>query len=258
MCGNHVRQLCPTPCTCAARRIRFGGSERMVQSTAPPLVDKGKSLMSTLRVRARMNIFDNFKLLKADMEEKGWVIEAFSFNFKKIDYVVLVKLYQSHEVKEDEWALLKVEFLKAHDINDNLVVEANVQKLLIDTRTLREYFGIEWSENLGDIVRQFYEHFAQFIPDKVDLSKSDLFKKAMNKSLSESDSEDPNKIYCYSVRRNPDNETRSIFNDNKSRLLRPKLYEKFMADNTVSFCYSPSKEKNKSDDEIISNFSKKK
>ncbi len=122
---------------------------------------------------------------------------------------------------------------------------------------MREYFGIEWAENLGSILRQFNEHFAQFIPDKVDLSKSNLFKTAMNKSLSESDSEDPNKIYCYCVRRNPDNGTRSIFNDNKSRLLRPKLYEKFKGDNTVSFCYSPNSEREKSDTEIIRNFTNK-
>lgn len=204
-----------------------------------------------------MNIFENFKLLKADMEEKGWVIEAFSFNYKKVDYVVLVKLYQKNEVKENRYALLKVEFLKTHDIDDNLVVPVNVREFLIDARTLREYFGIEWSENLGNILHQFSEHFAQFIPDKVNLSKSDLFKIAMTKSLSKSDSEDPNKIYCFGVRRNRDNGTRSIFNDNKSRLLRPKLYEKFIGENTVSFSYSTDREKEKSDAEIIRNFTKK-
>lgn len=204
-----------------------------------------------------MNIFENFRLLKSDMEAKGWVIEAFSFNYKNVDYVVLVKLYQDHEVKFNRYALLKVEFLKANDIDDNLIVEANVRELFTDARELREYFGIEWAENIGSILRQFKEHFAQFIPDKVDLSKSNLFKTAMNKSLSESDSEDPNKIYCYGVRRNPDNGTRSIFNDNKSRLLRPKLYEKFKGDNTVSFCYSPNSEREKSDAEIIRNFTNK-
>ncbi|MCL1052024.1 DUF6037 family protein [Shewanella abyssi] len=204
-----------------------------------------------------MNIFENFRLLKSDMEVKGWIIEAFSFNYKNVDYVVLVKLYQDHEVKVNPYALLKVEFLKAHDIDDNLIVEANARELFANARKLREYFGIEWTENLGSILRQFNEHFAQFIPDKVDLSKSNLFKKAMNKSLSESDSEDPNKIYCYGVRRNSDNGTRSIFNDNKSRLLKPKLYEKFKDDNTVSFCYSPKSDREKSDAEIIRNFTNK-
>jgi len=204
-----------------------------------------------------MNIFENFKLLKLDMEKKGWVIEAFFFNYNNIDYVVLVKLYQRHEVKENPYALLEVEFLKRHNIEDNLLVPVNVRELLIDAQPLREYFGIKWSENLGNILRQFNKHFAKFIPDKVDLLKSDFLKKTMTKSLSESDSEDPNKIYCYGVRRNPDNGTRSIFNDNKSRLLRPKLYEKFMGENTVSFCYSADREREKSDAEIISNFTKK-
>lgn len=204
-----------------------------------------------------MNIFKNLKLLKADMEEKGWVIEAFSFNYNEIDYIVLVKLYQKDEVKENRYALLKVEFLKADNIDNNLVVPANTQGFFIDARTLREYFGIDWSENLGNILYQFSEHFAQFIPEKVDLSKSNLFKIAMTKSLSESDSEDPNKIYCYGVRRNTNNGTRSIFNDNKSRLLRPNLYEKFIGENTVSFCYSTDIEREKSDTEIIRNFTKK-
>ena len=204
-----------------------------------------------------MNIFENLKLLKTDMEKKGWVIEAFSFNYKKVDYVVLVKLYQKDEVKEDRYALLKVEFLKTLNIDDNLVVPSNAREFLIDARTLREYFGIEWSENLGNILHQFSEHFAQFIPEKVDLSKSNLFKIAMIKSLSESDSEDPNKIYCFGARRNHDNGTRSIFNDNKSRLLRPKLYEKFIGENTVSFSYSTDREREKSDAEIIRNFTKK-
>ena len=204
-----------------------------------------------------MNIFENLRLLKNDMEENGWVIDAFYFSYKSVDYVVLVKLYQKDEVKENRYALLKLEFLKTLNIDDNLIVPANSRELLTDTKTLREYFGIEWSANLGDILRQFSEHFAQFIPNKINSSKNDTLKIAMTKSLSESDSEDPRKIYCYGVRRNSENRTRSIFNDNKSRLLRPKLYEKFMNDSTVSFCYSSSKERESSDGEIIKNFTRR-
>lgn len=204
-----------------------------------------------------MNIFENLRLLKKDMEENGWVIDAFSFSYKSVDYVVLVKLYQKDEVKENRYALLKLEFLKTLNIDDNLIVPANSRELLTDTKTLREYFGIEWSANLGDILRQFSEHLAQFIPEKVNSSKNDDLKIAMTKSLSESDSENPSKIYCYGVRRNSDNRKRSIFNDNKSRLLRPKLYEKLMNESTVSFCYSSTKERENSDGEIIKSFTKR-
>lgn len=204
-----------------------------------------------------MNLFENFKLLKEDMEKKGWIIEAFSFRYKNVNYLAMVKLYQSHEVKESKYALLKVEFLKANDIDDNLIVPANSRELLTSARTLREYFGIEWSENLGDILRQFNEHFSQFIPKEVDPTKSNILKRALVKSLSESDSENPNKIYCYSVRRNPGNGERSVFNDNKSRLLRPKLYAKFKKDKTVSFCYSLDGKRERQDEEIIRSFAKR-
>ena len=71
-----------------------------------------------------MNIFENFRLLKQDMEENGWVIEAFPFKYKDIDYIVLIKLYQKDDIKKDKYALLEVEFLKENDINDNLIVLA--------------------------------------------------------------------------------------------------------------------------------------
>lgn len=49
---------------------------------------------------------------------------------------------------------------------------------------------------------------------------------------------------------------RSIYNDNKTRLLRPTLYEEYKDDNTISFCYSNDEEKEKSDREIKFNFAK--
>ena len=204
-----------------------------------------------------MNIFQNFKLLKLDMEENGWVIEAFPFAYKDTDYIVLVKLYQKGDIKKDKYALLEVEFLKKNDIYDNLIVQANTCKLMTDARTLREYFGLKWSNNIGDILRQFSEQFAKFIPSKVNPSKTEGLQVAMVKSLSESDSKDPSKIYCYSVRRNSGGGTRSAFNDNKSRLLRPNLHSKFKDDQSVSFYYSLERAREKTDAQIINIFSNK-
>ena len=67
--------------------------------------------------------------------------------------------------------------------------------------------------------------------------------------------QDPNKIYCFAIKRNPNNEKRTSFNDNKSRLLRPNLYFKFKDDKTVSFCYSSDVQREKTYGEIINNFS---
>lgn len=201
-----------------------------------------------------MNIFENFRILKQDMENHGWVIEAFPFIYKNRDYIVLAKLYQKDD-RKPKYALLQVEILKKNDINNSLTIPVNTNGFMTDAKTLREFFDIGYSENIGDILRQFNEYFSTFIPTQVNLAKSQELKVVMTNSLSKSDSQDPSKIYCFSIKRNPDTEKRTPFNDNKSRLLRPSLYVKFKDDYTVSFCYSSKKEKEKTDGEIINNFS---
>lgn len=64
----------------------------------------------------------------------------------------------------------------------------------------------------------------------------------MIQSLSKSDSEDPSKIYCNKVRRNPNNGHRSEFNADKTKLLRPSLYTYFSNDESISFFIIPMKQ----------------
>lgn len=201
-----------------------------------------------------MSVFENFRLLKADMIEKGWVIEAFPFNYKRCDYIVLAKLYEYGE-KKPKYALMKVEILKSEDIHVRLASPVNANGFLIETKLLREFFNIEYGENLGDLLTQFNEYFSQFIPTQVTLVKPPRIKEAMVISLSKSDSQDPNKRYCYGVRRNPEGEKRTPFNDNKTRLLRSTLYSEFSSDQSISFCYSIDVNDQKSDAVIIENFS---
>lgn len=105
--------------------------------------------------------------------------------------------------------------MKANNLSDELQVEANVKKLIVDPKKLREYFGIEYRENLGNILQQFTENLGRVIPTKMSENSSKMEKSAMVRSLSKSDSEDPNKIYCNKVRRNRDGGQRSEFNQIK-------------------------------------------
>ncbi|MCY8094032.1 DUF6037 family protein [Bacillus haynesii] len=208
------------------------------------------------------NVFGNLRLLKMDMEEKGWRIDSFLFSYKQQEFVVLVKLYEDNETKPD-YALLKIEFLRQGDFDDNLLVPANSVKLFVDAKTLREYFNIEYSENLGNILQQFNNYFSTFIPANVIETKSNIQRKAMICSLSQSDAENPNKLYCYAVKRNPMKADgtlgrRSPFNDNKTRILRPVLYQKLSKDKHLSFCFSDDPNEEKSNDEIIYNWTKNK
>jgi hypothetical protein len=204
-----------------------------------------------------MNAFNNFKLLKKDMEGNGWIIEAFSFNYKDCDYIILVKLYQKNE-KKPKYALLRTEIIKADNIDKSITFPVNSSGFMTDPQTLREFFNIDYSKNLRDILVQFNNYFSNFIPIKVNAKKSDILKNSMISSLSKSDSENPDKKYCYTVRRNSVNGNRSPFNDNKTKLLRPELYLKFKDEPTISFCYSKESTDEKNNTEILLKFSERK
>lgn len=207
-------------------------------------------------------VFDNLKLLKQDMKSKGWIIDSFDFRYKQQDYIVLVKLFERNE-KTPKYALLKLVFLNENDFSKKLSVYANAKMLLIEAKTLREFFGIEYSSNLGNILSQFAKIFSEFIPTEVIENKKELQKEAMWNSLSESESEDPRKKYCFSVRRNPVKENgdpgkRSPFNDNKTRMSRPKLYKLLGDDPTLSFRYSMKSEEEETDEKIVANWKENK
>ena len=201
-------------------------------------------------------LLENLRQLKEDMRNKGWTICSFLFKYKKIEYIVLVKRFVGTEKRIDKYALVKLHFMKANNLSDDLQVEANVKKLIVDPKKLREYFGIEYRENLGNILQQFTENLGRVIPTKMSENSSKMEKSAMVRSLSKSDSEDPNKIYCNKVRRNRDGGQRSEFNSDKTRLLRPMLFREFCNDKSISFCYYADKEMENDDATIIRNFSK--
>ena len=127
---------------------------------------------------------------------------------------------------------------------------------MVEAQTLREFFGIEWVENLGDILHQFTEQFGKWIPVEIkDLSEGQ--KKAVVRQLGISDaSDDPDKIYCIDVRRSGTRadgslKERSPFNSQKSEFLRPELYAKFKDDLNLRFCYSVDPSAEKTDRQII-------
>lgn len=207
-----------------------------------------------------MKVFENLKSLKSDMENKGWRIDSFLFTYKQQEFIVLVKLY-SETARKPDYALLELEFLKKDNFTDNLIVPANSVKLFIDAKTLRTYFNIEYGENLGIILQQFNGFLATFIPTYKKEQKSGLEKKAISDSLSRSDGDDPEKIYCFAVKRNRVKADgtygeRSSFNDNKARLWRKDVYDKLDCRNEkhISFCFSKNPEEEKTDEEIIYNW----
>lgn len=199
-------------------------------------------------------MLENLKSLRNDMEQSGWSITSFIFPFKNASYIVLVKRFVGKEKPKSKYALVKLEFMNKNDLNDVLSVEANRKYLLGDIKVIRKYFGIKYSDNIGDAMKWFYNSLGTYIPFKVNNEFSDSEIKVMIQSLSNSDSEDPNKIYCIGVRRNPIGQKRSAFNSDKTKLLRKSLFSYFENDISISFCYSQNKNEEKNDKEILVNF----
>ena len=168
---------------------------------------------------------------------------------------MLVKRFVESEKKKDKFALVKLHFLKVDNLDDDLLVEANCLKILASAKQLRNYFGIEYCENLGNILKQFSEQLGRSIPWELKDNYSELQKDLMVCSLSKSDSEDPRKRYCYKVKHNPNNACRSEFNTDKTKKLRPALFKKLGNDTNISFCYTADSSKEKDDATIIRNFS---
>lgn len=201
-------------------------------------------------------MLSNLKLLNDDMKNKGWIITSFTFRYKTVNYIVLVNRFLSEEKRENKYSLVKLEFMKENDLVDSLLVEANSKQIFVDAKIFRKYFGIAYVPNLGDIFKQFYGIFGKSIPSTIKIVNTDFEKTAMVKSLSISDSEDPTKIYCTNVRRNPEGQKRNVFNSDKTKILRPRLYEYFKDEESISFCYSNDECKNNDDATILKNFSK--
>jgi len=198
----------------------------------------------------------NLKTLKDDMVSKEWTICSFIFEYNKIEYIVLVKRFVGKEERENKYSLVKLHFMKSNDLSDGLQVEANSRSLIVDAKKLREYFGIKYSDNWGDILCQFTERLGKVIPQLMPDIKSDIERIAMVNSLSHSDSEDPKKIYCNGVRRNPNGGKRSEFNADKTKLLRGPLFKYFRYEPNVSFCYFAEPSMENDDATILLNFSK--
>ena len=214
-------------------------------------------------MRPLLNLF----ALRADMQRKGWTIDSFRFPFKGVNYIVLVILYLTGE--EKGYALVKLDFLHPEDFKYHLLVPANSNGLICGAMDLRIFFRIPPDyEHLGDALRTLTRELGYCTPIKVNTAKSQTEKQAIVYELSDGNSEDAEKLYCFAVKRNPvliDKQTneprqlkRSAYNDRKTQILRPSLYERLGIDDTLSFCYSGDPKMDYPDEVIIDNWLKNK
>ncbi len=199
----------------------------------------------------------NLRPLRDEMAARGWVITCFPFRYKNKDYFVLPQRY----VPEDtvpKYQLMELTFVDRTNPARTLTAPANSSGIDIGAKALREYFGIEWAPNLGDLLAQFAEVLGRSISGSLPVTLSAEERTAAMRQLDKS-SEDPGKLYCQGTRRNPlrvdgTQGRRSDFNSQKTELLRPELFARLRHDSNISFRYSDNPDDEQTDDQILARF----
>lgn len=204
-----------------------------------------------------MPIINNIGYLKQDLRDKGWHMTAFLFNYKGTEYDVLFEDIDNLS-KKNKYASVKLTFIDIANPCRTYAVEVNQYKIIFQPREFRDFFGIEYSANLGNIFNQFFERFLTFVPATVPLNLNERQNNEIDRCLAQNGNRDPNAIYCHGTRRLGKREGRqmhrSVFISNLTKRRKLDLYEYFENESTVTFLYSSNPEDELSTPEIINKF----
>ena len=204
------------------------------------------------------DFINNIGSLRYDLREHGWHMTAFDFEYNDVDYDVLFEDLDNMECRPDPYASVLLTFIDVNEPTRTYEVGANQVRFFFVPREFREFFRIRYCDNLGDVFRQFFNRFLDFVPEHAPLTLDDRKNHEIDATLGGRGGHDPNAIYCYDARRlgvrNGRQMHRSIFISNLIERRKPNLYNYFINEPTVTFYFSPNKEDEVADIEIINRF----
>ena len=208
-----------------------------------------------------MKITNNIGYLLKDLRDNGYHMTAFSFKYKEIEYDVLFEDNGNIDERKNRYAIVVLTFIDTNNPSRKYTLWCNQNRLIFNnTREFRDFFGIEYTTNLGDIFKQFYNYFVSFVPNKIPITNKRQNMEIDRHLASRDGKRDPNAIYCYDVRRlgkrNNKQSHRSIFISNLTKRRKPKLFEMLKNDSTITFYYSPNENDELTDEELINKFRK--
>jgi len=181
---------------------------------------------------------ENITILLNHLRTHGWHMTSFIFRYNGYEYIVLFEDITNLHLKTNGYDVL-LTFIDTNDEERRLSVRAKEQCFEFKVREFREFFHIAYSENLGDIFKQFYAYFNRFVPLEVRQPANEQEKMLIINRLNANDND--NNTCCYAVKRNPEvngkQYHRSPFNAQKCRMLKADLYHHFENEDTISFCF---------------------
>lgn len=202
---------------------------------------------------------ENLKVLRNDMIANEKAVIVFRFTYKQIVYFVAVCLLteEDRKKKEAEYALVRLCFMKADNINDFLDCYANSVKITAGLTELRNFLGVEYQENGFAWINGFLDFLGQIIPIAVPIPNV-AEQEAIISTICRHENRDPNRIYRnYMFRNGKENgkqKHRTEYNGQLASIRFPMLYPRFRNDKTISFAFTEDNEAEKSEEEILRNF----
>lgn len=190
-------------------------------------------------------MLENIYLLKEDLERKNWCISSFPFKYKKNDYVVVFEILEKPHKK---YYCVALTFYNEHD--ECLTMYANNKTLSFDFAEFCRFFDIRYENGKYEFVNEFKVLINNAVPKTQPEKFTDEETTVMVRQLNKRDNEDLDAIYCFGAYHNPGNKKRTKYNSDKTKLLRPNLFEEFGRDTKISFKFSPDPLKHKEDFEI--------
>lgn len=206
----------------------------------------------------------NVTQLRNSLREAGYCMTAFTFEFNYVECFVIFEDARALG-REAKYVSVILTFRDLNDADHFVEVTANAGGIDLDSSNKREFyefFHIKYGE-FNDFWKRFNEELNAAIPPLFIEPENDKIVNVVTHQLGVRTNEpDPNAIYCYSAYRLPvDSRTgkqmhRSPFMDQKTRMLRPRLYERIHAETepTITFRYSADDSRDLLDEDILRQF----
>lgn len=202
---------------------------------------------------------ENLKNLRKDMIANEKAVIVFRFTYRQIAYFVAVCLLteEDRKKKKAEYALVRLCFMKADNINEFLDCYANSVKITAGLTELRNFLEVEYQEDGIAWINGFLDYFGMNIPVVVPIPGA-AEREAIISTICRHENRDPNRIYRNYIFRNGiengKQKHRTEYNGQLASIRFPALYPKFKNDKTISFAFTDEAEAEKSEEEILWNF----
>ena len=204
------------------------------------------------------NLLSKILPLRNALRIAGWHITAFPFSYKESSYTVIFEINDNIQGANKYYPVL-LTFIDDRENTRTLTTLVNSKGFSISLSEIRSYFHVEYQKSVNDFLSYFYNRFNKNIPHDIpNLHSNKHLLDLVIDALNRRDHHDGK--FCYDVRRNGIKNNvqmkRTVFNDNKTRLLRLSLYNSIHAENdfTFSFYYSTNSKDDLSDQAILEKF----